>query len=251
MSRIGLLAAGTAAYLVTLFASAPAELIRGPLEALQPAVRLGPLHGHPLAGNASQARLGELPVEGLAWRWHPGALGDGRLAFAVELVPGPTTVSLEARVSPSGQLDLAGITGELDLAWLGEALPAAALRASGRIVADDVALRLDHDGWPRAASGNLRLHDVALQAPFTLRIGGAEAVLAIRESRLEIDFTLEPGGPIEGAGVLRLTADGAFAFEARLAPGAEADAMTRELLRSLGAVRPGEPTQVALNGSWR
>jgi hypothetical protein len=140
VSRGRLVAAALAAYLLALFVGLPAERLRSPLEAMLPGTRLGPLHGHPLSGRAQGATLGGLAVDGLTWRWRPLALLTGRLGLDVEVLAGPTRATVELARSFAGQFVVDRLDGELDLAWLGTALPAPAFDASGRVVVEGVEL---------------------------------------------------------------------------------------------------------------
>jgi general secretion pathway protein N len=252
VSRGRLVAAALAAYLLALFVGLPAERLRSPLEAMLPGTRLGPLHGHPLSGRAQGATLGGLAVDGLTWRWRPLALLTGRLGLDVEVLAGPTRATVELARSFAGQFVVDRLDGELDLAWLGTALPAPAFDASGRVVVEGVELALGSDGWPRSAQGRLELRDGALRAPLALRIGAADGTLQVNdEDHLEIAFRMLPGSPMEGDGRVQLATDGRYSLAANLAPGQAADVATRELLRMAGPAQPGGRVHVALEGALR
>lgn len=251
MSRARLFAAATAAYLFALLVSVPAERLRGPLESLLPEVQFGALHGHPLLGRAEGARLGDLAVDGIAWRWRPLPLFLGRLGLAAEITTGPTSVILDLAVAPSGKVYIERLDGVLDLAWLGTALARPAFQAKGRLTAEAVSLTLAADGSPQTAAGHFRLEDGRLEKPLELPIGATEAELRSRDGWFEVGLSLVPGGPIAGEGQARLAVDGQYMLTARLAPGTLADDGTRNLLRLLGPAQADGTVRIALQGTAR
>ena len=250
MSRTRLLVAASAAYLLALLAGAPAERLRGPLESMLPNVVLGALHGHPLAGHADGARLGDLTIDRLTWRWRALPLLQGRFGLAVELATGPTRVELDLATTPSGEFFVEHLSGELDLAWLGRALTAPGFRASGRLTAEEITLSGD-GGWPRTAEGSLRLENGRVDAPIDFPVGAADGVLQSRDGWIELAFTLDPGGPLTGDGRLRFASDRRYALAAHLAPGPQAGSTTRDLLRLLGPAQANGAVDVAQQGNLR
>ena len=185
-------------------------------------------------------------------RWRPLALLTGRLGLDVEVLAGPTRATVELARSFAGQFVVDRLDGELDLAWLGTALPAPAFDASGRVVVEGVELGLGSDGWPRSAQGRLELRDGALRAPLALRIGAADGTLQVNdEDHLEIAFRMLPGSPLEGDGRVQLATDGRYSLAANLAPGQAADAATRELLRMAGPAQPGGRVGIMGTPPWQ
>ena len=235
MTRARLLTAGLVGFALALFFTAPAELLRGPLQEVLPSARLGTMHGHALSGRAVPAVVGGLPIQRVTWHWRPLALITGRLAFDLTMHVGDMHVGLRATRRPwSDEVTLQGIAGELDLERLGRLLPRLPVQARGRLTLDDMTVTLGPDGWPRQTMGRLQLHGATLTAPVAITIGEADGTLGMDGDRFEIGFTLPPSAAMVGHGTLLLAADGGYQFQGRLAPGATADQETVALLRLTG-----------------
>lgn len=250
MSPRRLLAAGAVAYLLALALGAPAELLRAPLQASLPGLVPGPLAGHPVSGRAEGARLGTARLDGLAWRLRPLGLLAGRVVFEIAIDGGPSHAELRItrEVGDPGFV-IERLDGEIDLAWLGEAVPSLPVRGTGRLVVEGASVSLDPGGWPRSADGRLRLAAAELQAPVPLTIGSAEGRIAVDDARLAIAFALPGDGDLVGEGRAVLAPDGRATFRAELAPAPGADRGVADLLRLAG--RPRDDGRFAIDWSGR
>lgn len=252
MSRGRLLGAGLTAYLLALLFTVPAELLRGPLQAWLPEVRLGALSGLAHAGRIDPLTVAGVVLDRAAWRWRPSALLSGRLGFGISVDSGAGRVMLRAARAPgSTVLELAAVRGSLDLDWLGRALAQLPVRARGRLLLEELAVDLDPTGWPRRASGRFRLQQAVLSAPVALNLADVDGALGMEGGRLVVDFTLAPAAALTGSGRLQLAADGGYRIEARLAPGAAADPDVTGWLRQAGRPAADGSIQVDLAGRLR
>jgi hypothetical protein len=235
VTRARLLTAGLIGFALAVIFTAPAELLRGPLQQALPSARLGVMHGHALSGHAVPAVVGGLPMERATWRWRPLGLFAGRLTFDLVFHVGDMKVGLRAAHRPwSDEVTLHDLAGELDLEQLGRILPQLPGRARGRLRLDGVTVTLDPDGWPRQVAGRLQLREAALITPIAMPIGEADGTLGMDGDRFEIGFTMPPSAAMVGHGTLHLAADGRYRLQGRLAPGSKAGQETTALLLLAG-----------------
>ncbi|SFF32391.1 type II secretion system protein N (GspN) [Fontimonas thermophila] len=230
-----LIAAGTA-FVLGLFAQAPAAVIYGWVFARQPdtPVRLFGIEGTIVSGSARYVMHGGQPLlTDLHWSLQPWALLLGRLGYHVRTTSTPLLLDGRLGIGFGGtHIDALKASGELG------ALAAAAGQSFvpfvGQAGIDVHTLRL-RDGWPVTATGQLRvigLHWTLARQPILL--GDYQADLGTESGEITaLIHTLS--GVLDVSGDARLKPDRSYELNLQLRPRPDAPPMVANLLRSVGA----------------
>jgi general secretion pathway protein N len=223
MKRLALL--GVACYLLALvivFPAAPALRWLAP-DAL--AVQ-GPT-GSIWRGEAQAASYDGYYLGKLHWSLRPGDLLRARVAYHLEAQGPNGFVDGVFAVTPAGTLHISTLTGAAPLQALASVLPkelpVSLFTGRAQLKLDE--LRLE-SGWPRSASGQVEVVDLALVAPVET-LGNYEMQLAGGgdEEPLRGDFhdaARDPPAPLEIKGTITLNPDRTYALKctARARPNA-------------------------------
>jgi general secretion pathway protein N len=215
---------------VTLPASLAYQLI---------AARLTDVQAAGLSGTLWQGRASSLLVRGrdwgqLDWRLQPWPLFNGRTEIDAELKG--AGLELLGRIDRAADraLDLSGVRGQIDAAWLGPALGLPLFIPTGQIDLDLPLLQIDAEGRPLAVDGQAHWRNAGFSGITRASLGDLVLQLTGRDGA--IDGLISHTGPADLAieGELRMRGQN-YRMEARLRP----DPAKPELVRALQWV--GQP----------
>ena len=222
-----LLLLGAAAYAGFLAFGLPASVVAPRIEALSGGrVTFVAANGTITEGSATldvrTPRLGSVRVDEVRWRWQPGRLMRGQLAFAVEArVAGLRVEALAARSLREWQLHEARGAG--DAGALAKLLPlVAAWQPAGKLAF--TAPLLAHDGSSLRGEAALEWREATLAISVARPLGSWRATLAGDGGDAKVALATTKG-PLRLAGSGSLNPDGRLAFtgEARAEAGREAE----------------------------
>jgi general secretion pathway protein N len=248
-----LIAAGLAAFFVTVLASIPAGVVvrwLGP-EWLRVSGISGSLwHGTARSIEAGGLRLGRTDWELLGW-----SVLLGRLSGRVESRFGDGVASGDVAIRLGGGFDCTACRYEGALSNLWPVV--AALRSvEGRMVAEIPTLQV-RNGWPTRAVATVHLSGVSL--PLSADVAALQPQVAlvaqvasdpVDESGIIEAEVKDDGGPVELAATLAFSPPGAFTLSGRVKARAGAPADLVNALNLLGPRDSGGTTQVSLSGTF-
>jgi len=246
---IRLIVLGVVAFLAFVLVTLPASVITGRLERF--GVQTEEVQGSVWNGTAAMLRYRGTPLGQLQWQVHPLSLFGGRLRLDAHLLQSESQ-SLRSALSlaPGGRMRFENLQGTFPLSLLSTFGVAGSWSGSARLNFTELTLL---DGWPAEASGTLELHD--LQAPTAKRqsLGGFRATFPASAAQSAAAAGLASGaggagqdsqvssstgnpselvgalnsleGPLDLAGVLKLSRNRGYVVEGRVAakPGAPQD----------------------------
>lgn len=236
-SRASLLALGLGAYLAFAIVSFPASIAHRWFA--PETLALAGVDGTIWRGRAAYGGIAGLGFSDLRWQLHPGALVTGRLGLDAEARLADGFVRTGVSISGGG-ITFRDLSATGRLATLAAAFP---LLAGVR---GDLSLSLDElelvDGWPRAATGSVRVGGLA--APPLMPIAGVTSIaLGNYAARLTTTdeglaaIVNDEGGPLELEGRVDLGTDRSYALTSRIRPRADA---SDELVQGLKILAPAD-----------
>lgn len=225
---------------VGLVIYAPAGTLYGWVVPADAPVAVSNLSGTLFGGRAGAVvQQGQVRVENLTWRWAPGGLLGGRVAYALagQALGAPFTATVG--VSPTGRLHAAPLLASGDIKQLATALGQGFLPVSGRWRVDLEQLVVK-DQWPEVLVGVATVQDARwtlMRDP--LVIGDFEAVLSTEAGADGGPPTLlatvrSLRGALEVEGTARQFPDRRQRADLRVRPAADAPPMIVNLLRGIG-----------------
>jgi len=226
-----LIAAGVAAFLVTLLAIVPASVVTALLPA---SVAVGMTSGTIWNGSTDSLTVKGQALGGLRWKFHPLHLFRGRVAFDAELIRSDG----QAR----GRIAL-GLGGRYEARSLEIHLPLVALPAGiaprgwlGVVRAQLQSLEIGPQSTPRAL-GTIELRALKAPPPNGAAIGSYGVTFdatSARDGKL-VGQLKDLEGPMQVTGTVTLAADRSYVVEGLVAPRAGASQAVADTLRFLGA----------------
>ncbi len=160
-----LVLAGTAALVIGLVVLFPARVAWHWFA--PPGMALGGIEGSVWSGRAQEASANGLYARDIRWRWLPGKLVAGRLAYRIAAAPGSGFVNADVGVSPGGTVYLEGLRGSVPLPALESLVGVPGIQGTANV--EMAVLRLA-GGVPVAADGSIEVSGlvVPLVAPTSL-----------------------------------------------------------------------------------
>ncbi len=230
-SSLRLVAAGVAAFLITLLATVPASVIT---VALPPHIKLGLTSGTLWSGSTDSLTVNGRPYGGLRWKLRPLQSFLGRLVFDGELLRNDG----QAR----GRIGF-GLGNRVKARNLEINLPLAALAAgigppgwSGVVRAKMQSVDLAPGAAPSIV-GTLELRGLQAPPPGGAAIGSYAITFdaaSARDGKL-VGQLKDLEGPMQVTGTATLAADRSYVVEGLVAPRAGAPPAVTDTLRFLGA----------------
>jgi general secretion pathway protein N len=216
-----------------------------------PALALASIEGTIWRGSAAYGGIEGLAFSGLRWQLHPAALLRGRVSLTAELRLADGNMRANLTASGNG-IELTDVRATTDLQAFRDWLSLGDVR--GRMSASLDTLDLV-DGWPVAASGNVRIADLAI--PPVVPVSGV-TIIPLGNFAADVAPAHDPGisavlsdegGPLELAGSVTLSPGGAYVLDARIKPRAGAPDVLVEGLELMTEPLPDGQRHFVLSGS--
>lgn len=213
------IALGAGAYLAFVVALFPADAAYrwfAPDE-----VRLSGVQGTVWSGRAALGSAGSLGFHNIRWNVRPLSILMARPGGRIETSLGDGFLQAEIRTGASG-ITITDATASCSLSAFASALPIAGIRGQVSLQLAELVLQ---DGWPVAASGQLRLGQLTVPS----LVGGGPILLGnynvtlTGTDRLQGTFE-DQGGPLQVQGSADLTAAGGYEIRGLVQARPEADA---------------------------
>ena len=236
--------AGVAAFLAILLARAPAEW-------LLPSGPRAPFHCTSLEGSLWSGGCSGLTVQGaslgdLAWSFAPGELLHARLGAHVTLASSAGRASADAALSAGGLLSARNVEADLTLdPRLLRGLPRE-LHGSAHA---QLALLAFKDGALTDLKGTIEAHNLEDRAGHVTPLG-SYAVSFPGGTAEPTGAIHDLGGPLSLKGTLRLTRQGGYELDAKVAPRPQASPELTNNLNMLGSPDAAGERQLTLSGSF-
>ena len=235
--RVLWIALGTGAYLAFVVALFPADAAYrwfAPDE-----VRLSGVQGSVWSGHAALGSAGSLDFHNIRWDVRPLSILMARPEGRIETSLGDGFLQAEVRIGASG-IAITDATASCSLSALASALPIAGIRGQVSLQLAELVLQ---DGWPAAASGQLRLGQLTVPS----LVGGGPILLGNFNVTLTgsdgLQGTFEDqGGPLQVRGSADLTAAGDYEIRGLVQARPDADAALRRGVELL----TGEPDDAGM-----
>ena len=225
-----LIAAGVAAFLVTLLAIVPASVVT---TFLPPTVTLGITSGTLWNGATDSLVVAGQSLGGLRWKFHPLQLFRARLAFDGELLRSDGQVKGRIALGRGGHYDARDLQIHLPLSALP---PGIAPRGwSGVLRAQLQSLEIAPKTAPRAI-GTVEVRSLQAPPPGGAAVGSYSVAFdgtSAQAGKL-VGHLKDLEGPMQVAGTLTLAADRSYVIEGLVAPRAGASQSVTDTLRFLG-----------------
>jgi general secretion pathway protein N len=226
-----LIAAGVAAFLVTLLAIVPASVVSVFLPAT---VTLGITSGTLWNGAADSLVVNGQSLGGLRWKFHPLQLVRARLAFDAELMRSDGQVKGRIALGPGRRYQARNLEIHLPLSALP---PGIAPRGwSGMLRAQLESLEIAPQATPRVV-GTIEARSLRAPPPNGAAVGSYSVAFdaASTQAGKLVGQLRDLEGPMQVAGTLTLAADRSYVIEGLVAPRAGASQSVTDTLRFLGA----------------
>ena len=191
-----------------------------------PGVRVSGISGSVWSGSASSASVSGVYVANFQWRIKPLRLFTGKLTYIIEGVDGSEISAYMPLQSLQESSGIQGIGGT----------------ASARF--EQIVLS---NGVPVAANGKIEVSGLLLPLVSRTTIGGYRADVFTQEDGI-VASVEDTDGIVDLAGSLTLAADGAYAFDAQIAPKPETPQQIRDQLRFLGSANERGQYELRLEG---
>ena len=217
--RVLWIALGAGAYLAFVIALFPADAAYrwfAPDE-----VRLSGVQGTVWSGRAALGSAGSLGFHNIRWDVRPLSILMARPGGRIETSLGDGFLQAEVRIGESG-ITITDATASCSLSAFATALPIAGIRGQVSMQLAELVLQ---DGWPAAASGQLRLGQLTVPS----LVGGGPILLGNYNVTLSgtdrLQGTFEnQGGPLQVRGSAALTPAGDYEIRGLVQARPEADA---------------------------
>jgi general secretion pathway protein N len=228
--RWALIAAGLAAFLVTLIVKLPARFL-APL--LPARVTVGTLEGTIWRGRTDVLAVDGQSIGGVRWQLHPLELFLGRLALDGELDRRDGEARARLRLGLGGSVEARNVEAHLPLA----ALPRNIVPGgwSGVVRAELARVSLPQGAVPRI-EGKVELRNLKAPPPQGAAIGSYSLLFdasSRQEDRL-VGKVKDIEGPMQVEGTLSLGADRSYVVDGLVAPRPDASKAVTDTLRFLG-----------------
>ena len=224
------MAAGVAAFLVTLIVGLPARFL-APL--LPPRLTVGTLEGTIWRGRTDMLAVDGQTIGGLRWQLRPLELFLGRLALDSELDRRDGQARAQLRVGFGGSVEARDIEAHLPLS----ALPRNIVPGgwSGVLRAELARVSVPKGAVPRI-EGKVELRNLKAPPPQGALIGSYSLLFDASSSQKDrlVGKVKDLEGPMQVDGTLSLGADRSYVVEGLVAPRPDASKAVTDTLRFLG-----------------
>jgi general secretion pathway protein N len=191
-----------------------------------PGIRVSGISGSVWSGSASRANVSGVYVANFQWHIKPLRLFTGRVTYVIEGVAGTEISAYMPLQSLQESSGVQGIGGT----------------ASAQF--EQIVLS---NGVPVAAKGTIEVSGLLLPLVSRTSIGGYRADVFTQEDGIVASIE-DTDGIVDLAGSLTLAADGAYAFDAQIAPKPETPQQIRDQLRFLGSANERGQYELRLEG---
>ena len=228
--RWTLIAAGLAAFLVTLIVGLPARFL-APL--LPPAVTVGTLEGTIWSGRTDAVALQGQSIGGVRWQLRPLQLFLGRLALDTEIVRSDGQARAGLRLGFGGSVEARDVAAHLPL----QALPRNIVPVGWSGVLRAELARISHPkGAVPRIEGKVELRNLKAPPPQGAAIGSYSLLFDASSNQKDrlVGKVKDLEGPMQVDGTLSLGADRSYVIDGLVAPRPDASKAVTDTLRFLG-----------------
>jgi general secretion pathway protein N len=227
-----LIAAGVAAFLVSLIAFLPASML---LRFMPPEISLGGVSGTIWRGSAASIAIKGTPLGRLRWTSRPLRLLLLQARYRVLLEPADGAIDMIVTLRRDGQLDISQMTGHFPVAAVYGLIAPPGWTGTVELDIDEVTIEA---GFPVAAAGVVRVQDLTSNAgpreinlgSFELQLGeGAVGTESISGRLRDLDR-----GPMKVRATIELDRNRKYLMSGEVAAGPEAGPAILRTLSFLG-----------------
>lgn len=227
---------GISGYLFFLVYSLPAQQLVGWLadSGAAPGLQLAGISGTAWNGRANSLSYRNRPLGEINWRFQPGYLFLGKLAYDFELKDSGQQATGTLLAGLGNNTRVENLDALLLASRLPELLQQRQLRIGGKVRTEKLALNFSETQLT-AAEGTIEWLDGSLQSPLNLSLGDLRADLLTDPDSGDITGQIRDlKGAIAVQADLRLNADGNFQVNGKLKPGDGADPGLTGALKAIG-----------------
>lgn len=238
------LLAGVAALLVGLIVLFPARVAWH--WAAPDGVALSGIDGSIWHGTAFEASANGLYLRDLNWRWLPGKIFSGQLAYRVAAVPGSGFINSDIGVSPGGSVHIGELRGSIPLPALESLVGVAGIGGTANV---DIAVLELTDGLPVAAEGTVDVSGLVVPLIAPVPLGSYRAEVQTRDGGI-VATVQDNGAVVDLAGRLQLGATRDYDFLGHVAPTDDTPAPLLRQMEFLGTRNERGQYELRLSGRF-
>ena len=209
-----------------------------------PGMALNAIRGTVWSGHAGEGMVEGVYVRDVSWSFKPLVLFRGKVAFAINAIPGAGFIETTVALGPSGSAHFEDLQGSLPLEILEGPARLPGLRGNASLQFERLVIR---GGLPVAADGVLTVS--GLTAPMIYRgsIGGYRVEFFTQNSGV-VASVEDTDGVVDIAGSFEVGSDRKYQFIAQLAPKAATPDNLRQQMQYLGSPNERGQYQLRLEG---
>jgi len=204
---------GLFAYGVFMILHLPAAALLALTPLPWPSMNIQSVQGLAIQGSAQNLQWNTLSFDKATWKLRFVPLLLGRIELEVDLDHPVRRLTGIVGVGLDHQLRLGSLHGYFPLNDWHSVLK---LPVGGGLEFNDLQLRLDPNGYPRAAQGTVLLSALRVALAQTVELGNYQVAFSTRDDTIS-GLIRDQGGPIQLTGSLTLTPDGRYRLTGKLA----------------------------------
>ena len=221
--------AGIAVFLLVLLASFPAQVAYNWFA--PPEIQLSGISGSVWNGKSAEGLASGAYLRDLSWRFRPGALLGGGIAFDASASPGSGVLETQVAAKLDGSLSLTNLRGNVPLDVVHQSFQQGGVRGDLILEFENLTIR---DGIPVVAIGSVTVADFVAPVLSASRIGDFRADFQSSGDQI-IGEVQDLSGVLDVEGTITLLPDRSYAFTGEVAPTAETPPSILNQLQFLGS----------------
>lgn len=224
-----LVIAGIAVFLLVLLVSFPAQVAYNWFAPQE--IQLSGINGSIWNGDAAEGLAGGAYLRNLRWRFRPGALLTGSIAFDASASPGSGILNTQVAARLDGSLSLTGLSGNVPLDVVHQSFQQGGIRGDLILEFENLTIK---DGVPVVAIGSVTVADFFAPVLSASQIGDFRA--DFQSSGEQITGVVQDiSGVLDVEGTITLSPDRSYAFVGEVAPTPETPPSILNQLQFLGS----------------